>query len=593
MILYDGAMGTYYRMLFPGDPLRLEEINLQYPERILAIHRAYLAAGATKIKSNTFALLPFVMGLEISECQAMLRAAWKLATEAVRSSAVCEAAVVADIGPHPLGATADEPGIVAADYHWIVAELLQLGAREFLFETQDSLAPILPACRLIQERLPEATVTVSFSANQAGFTKSGSKLANLLQEAELETSITYTGLNCDLGPTLLSKLYLEHAHFEKLQYLSPNSGLPEREIGRGRTAKDAEYFAQAFLPAWEKGATQLSGCCGTNPSDIKALAALFGGRETGRKPSAPAIETTVAPSEPVTREISSWYSRLMAGEKIIAVEYDSPANEKVKKYLEGVQELARAGADLLTIADCPIGRARMDSSLTASRIHTEYSLATLPHLTCRDRNLNATHALLLGLAAAGIHQVLIVTGDPVPLEDRAQIKGVFNTDSVHLIRYIHELNQELETPFILCAALNINARNFSVELVRAAKKAEAGAEVFLTQPIFTERAIENVCRARAELPPTVKILAGIMPLVSYKNASYMQHEMSGMDVPEEVVKRYEGLDRTQGEELAVELSLELMAKLHACADGFYLMTPFQRSKLTARICQLWKNQHYK
>ena len=132
-----------------------------------------------------------------------------------------------------------------------------------------------------------------------------------------------------------------------------------------------------------------------------------------------------------------------------------------------------------------------------------------------------------------------------------------------------------------------------MELARAAKKAEAGAAVFLTQPIFTERAIENVCRARAELPPTVKILAGIMPLVSYKNASYMQHEMSGMDVPEEVVKRYEGLDRTQGEELAVELSLELMAKLHACADGFYLMTPFQRSKLTARICQLWKNQHYK
>ena len=106
--------------------------------------------------------------------------------------------------------------------------------------------------------------------------------------------------------------------------------------------------------------------------------------------------------------------KLNAGKKVIAIELDSPKDADLTGYLDGARRLQAAGADLLTIADCPIARARMDSSLVACRVHRELGLNVLPHMTCRDRNLNATKALLLGLYAEGVREVLAITGDPSP-----------------------------------------------------------------------------------------------------------------------------------------------------------------------------------
>ncbi|MBQ5787488.1 MAG: methylenetetrahydrofolate reductase, partial [Oscillospiraceae bacterium] len=250
---------------------------------------------------------------------------------------------------------------------------------------------------------------------------------------------------------------------------------------------------------------------------------------------------------------------------------------------EGVWNLSVAGADAVTIADCPIGRPRADSSLLACKIKRDMGIEPLPHMTCRDRNLNATKALLLGLTMEGVHNVLLVTGDPIPTEDRSEVKSVFNFNSRKLASYVGTLNQTLTTPFRMFGALNVNARNFEIQLRMAKEKEENGISGFLTQPVLSREALENLKLARAELKG--KILGGIYPIVSYRNACFLNNEIAGMRVCDEIIALYEGKDREEAEELAVRISTEIAKEITPYTDGIYLMTPFKRVGLITRILQ--------
>ena len=195
--------------------------------------------------------------------------------------------------------------------------------------------------------------------------------------------------------------------------------------------------------------------------------------------------------------------------------------------MKGAKTLKALGVDAITIADCPIARARVDSSLLACKLKRELNITTIPHMTCRDRNINATKALLLGLNIEGVNNVLVVTGDPVPSAKKDEIKTMFSFNSVVLAKHITTLNEEIfKNPFNVCAALNVNAINFEAELNQARKKIESGVSVFLTQPVLTKEAVENLKLAKKTLD--AKILGGIIPVVSYRNACFMNNEISGI-----------------------------------------------------------------
>ena len=275
------------------------------------------------------------------------------------------------------------------------------------------------------------------------------------------------------------------------------------------------------------------------------------------------------------------------------IELDSPKDADLTNYLAGAKRLQAAGADLLTIADCPIARARMDSSLVACRVHRELGLCTLPHMTCRDRNLNATKALLLGLYAEGVREVLAITGDPIPTAERDEVKNVYQFNSRKLAQYIVSLageGREMPSPMTVFGALNLNARNFEVELRRAGEKLENGMSGFLTQPVLSEQAVENLRRTRETLGERAKILAGIMPVVSQRNAIFMENEVNGIHVAEDIIEAFAGLDREQGEALGLEVSLKMAREALPYADGFYLMTPFNRVALMERLIARLKTE---
>ncbi|MCD8085982.1 MAG: methylenetetrahydrofolate reductase, partial [Clostridiales bacterium] len=262
--------------------------------------------------------------------------------------------------------------------------------------------------------------------------------------------------------------------------------------------------------------------------------------------------------------------KLRSGGKVLAVELDPPKTTELGKFMSGAWTLREAGADVITISDCPIGRARMDSSLLACKLRRELGIDPLPHMTCRDRNLNATKALLLGLSVEGVDNVLVITGDPIPSAERDEVKSVFNFNSRKLADFIRTLNEtELEQPFSVFGALNVNARNFEVELRRARQKVEAGMCGFLTQPVLSREGLDNLKLARETLD--AHILGGIIPVVSHRNGVYMNSEINGISVCQEILDLYQGKDRAEGEELAPYV------------DGYYLMTPFQRVGLMVRI----------
>ena len=268
----------------------------------------------------------------------------------------------------------------------------------------------------------------------------------------------------------------------------------------------------------------------------------------------------------------------------ILVEFDPPRNESPEAFIGGARELYAAGADVITIADCPIGRASIDACMLAAKLKREYGIETLPHMACRDRNLNAAKALLMGLNMEGINQVLLVTGDPVSHEDREQIKGVFQMTSQSLAKSIVNLaSQGRLSDFFLCGALNINAQNFDVELNRARQKEESGIRAFLTQPVSSPRALENLRTARQKLQSA--LLGGLFPIVSYKNACFLKKEVAGMEISDDLLSSYQGLDREAGEAMGRRQCMIKARQMRGSVDGFYIMTPFRRVELVKGIIE--------
>ncbi|CDC30814.1 methylenetetrahydrofolate reductase [Faecalibacterium sp. CAG:82] len=579
-LLFDGGMGTYYKAK-PGT--ECEQGNLLDPAGVRKVHREYLAAGAEAIKTNTFGL-PRMAAARQPDWQVLARAGWKLAAEAAVETG---AAVFADLGPAP-----DTEAAPAGSIYTAVARcFVEQGAKNFLFETLSSDAGVLETVQAVKAQVPDAFVLVSFAVLPDGYTREGMYSKDLVRRMTESGIVDAVGFNCVSAPGAMRTLVQQLGSTALPLSVMPNAGYPVVTRTQVKYQGKPEYFAKELARIAAEGVRILGGCCGTTPAHIAALRAALDSLPAVEK-AAPAVQVST-PEAPTVEKDDAFLRKLNAGKKVIAIELDSPKDADLTNYLAGAKRLQAAGADLLTIADCPIARARMDSSLVACRVHRELGLCTLPHMTCRDRNLNATKALLLGLYAEGVREVLAITGDPIPTAERDEVKNVYQFNSRKLAQYIVSLageGREMPSPMTVFGALNLNARNFEVELRRAGEKLENGMSGFLTQPVLSEQAVENLRRTRETLGERAKILAGIMPVVSQRNAIFMENEVNGIHVAEDIMEAFAGLDREQGEALGLEISLKMAREALPYADGFYLMTPFNRVALMERLIARLKTE---
>ncbi len=575
ILVFDGAMGTYFSSIYEDSLYDCELANVTNPNLIKKIHTRYLQAGAKAIKTNTFSVKTtgeFSRHEVISE-------GYKIACSAAEKF---DAFVFADIG-YIQDKTGEDK---CREYLEIVDIFLELGAKNFLFETLADDEGVVEVANYIKEKESEAFIIVSFAVGAEGVTAKGQFTQSLFEKYNDVDSVDGVGLNCICGPLHLSRVLqtVEKPEKKKL-IIMPNAGYPTVQGSRTSYGDNPIYFANQMMEIAKQSVDILGGCCGTNPEFIRELKNLLdSAKNRVSKPQKKMMKDT----KKVVR-VNQFYEKLRKGEKPIAVELDSPLVDNVKNFMKNAGSLKRIGADMITIADCPVARARMDSSLLACKIKREVDMDAMPHLTCRDRNINASKALLLGLSVEDVNNVLVVTGDPVPSAIRDEVKTVFQYNSSLLINHISNLNETMfSSPFYLYAALNLNACNFEAQLKVALKKQDSGAMGFFTQPVHSEMAIKNLKRAKEVL--TVPIIVGIMPIVSYRNANFMNNEVPGIVVSEEILLQYKDKSVEECGELSVKISCEMIDRISEYADGFYLITLFGKIEPICKIIEYIKKR---
>lgn len=579
----DGAMGTYFSTLTGLPTSECEPSNLTRPEVIASIHRSYRNAGARLLRTNTFSANTRALALPLEEVLAIVRAGYEIAVAEAKS----DCRVAADIGP--IYTDGDETADPTGEYCAIADAFAACGADCFLFETFAEARPLLPVFAHIKEQNPNAKIMVSFSLGPDGRSRSGIPLSRLLKDlAPCLSLLSLVGLNCGCGPTHFYAHAAVLCAWAKRRGIAtavlPNAGYPSMEHQRTVFNTSPAYFAEKTAQIAGLGVDILGGCCGTTPDHIAHLV-----RALDIPVSPPSL---IAPAESPARVcLPNPCERKPSGEKfLIAAELDPPYGADVSKLIAASRRLKEAGVDFATVSDSPMARAKLDSVVCAAKIRRETGLEVLPHLCCRDKNVNALRATLLAARCENIHAVLAVTGDHVPEADRGYVKPVFNVSSIKLMELISRMNADvfISSPLSIGGALNPAVSNPEGELLRARRKMEAGARFFLTQPVFEEKGLELIDRIRAL---GAKVLVGILPLVSYRNASYMSNEVPGIHVPDQYLSRFSpDMTREEGAQTGMQIAVEIARFVRPHADGFYLMTPFNRADITCGIVEILREE---
>ena len=573
-LICDGAFGTYYAEKYNTKELP-ESANLTAPERVLAIHKEYTDAGAKLIRTNTFAANMDTLKVEKALLTENIKAACRLASEAAGGRAY----VAGDIGPITLDGL-EQKEQLAHQYIEICKIFEECKTDAVVFETFSDIEDILPAISYLKENTG-IFVIVQFAVSQYGYSSAGLSIRRLFEEAEKSPADAF-GLNCGVGPGHMYSLF-SAADLKTCKYITalPNSGYPHNISNRIVYASDnREYFAGRVLEIMRMRADIAGGCCGTRPEHIKRLSDKLEGEKRPLRSS----EEAVQKEKHALKDNSFYKKKQLTGEKLIAVELAPPLGSDDGKLMEAAHSLMKSNVDVFTFPDSPSGRTRADSILMAEKVSKETGMCVMPHLCCRDKNSIAIRSQLLGAHMNGINNFLVITGDPVPSLARQTVKAVFNFDSVGLMNIIQDMNVEqfAASPIVFGGAVNQYRRNLDIEIERIRRKMQMGAAFFFTQPVFSQKGADIIKHIKEETG--ARILCGIMPLVSRKNAIFMKNEMTGIEIEDEIIKRYpENASKEEGEQVGIEIASEVMKMTKDYVDGYYFSFPFNRVYLLDKI----------
>lgn len=588
-LLMDGAMGTYFASRQEQGSCMPELALQENKEEIKKIHEAYCHAGAKLLRTDTFAANRFSLGMEETEADQILKTAVKMAREAVSDQS--PVFLAGDIGPVPENAVRKEEDILE-EYKRMCRGFLAEGLDIILFETFSRLDHIEKMTEWLRKESPDCFIMVQFVLNKSSYTMEGISASRIIRTIAEQEMADVVGFNCGIGSghmeAILKNLDLTPlTESGRTHYFSiaPNASYPQQQQNRMQFMDNVNYFSEHMAEIAEMGVDILGSCCGTTPEYTRKMKkdilweCSYEERMRMKKQKKTGIVFSGGKEEQeeIKEESRSFLEKLKDGEKVIAVELDPPYDAACSKVLDCGRVLKNCGVDMITMADSPMGRSRVDSVLMSIRMKAETGMDVMPHVCCRDKNMIAMRSGLMGAYINGIRNFLIVTGDPVPGTERNTITSVFDYNSIRLMQMVREMNREhfSEEPIVYGGALNYGRGKLDKIAERMERKIEAGASYFLTQPIFSEEDMERIAWLRERVD--TKILCGIMPLVSYQNAKFIQNEITGVYVPEEIVNRYRPeMSREEGEAEAVALVKKLTGKMNSMADGFYFMLPFNR-----------------
>jgi len=590
----DGAMGTmlYGKGLFLN--VCYDELNLSQPDVIRDVHREYVRAGAELIETNTFGANPVKLAQHglAGDTEAINAAAARIA----RDAAGTRAAVVGAIGPlgiriEPFGETSLEEARQA--FARQAAGLLAGGVDGFLLETFSDVEELRTAVEGVR-RASDLPIIAQMTVGEDGRTYFGTAPSDF-GPAIAAMGVDAVGVNCSVGPHGVLEAVEQLAKVVTLPLTAmPNAGLPRDVGGRKMYMASPEYMASYAKRIVEAGARFVGGCCGTTPEHIKAMVGFV-------QSAAPRHATTVTavhaaapgvPSVPLG-ERSRLGAKLAAGEFVTTVEIVPPKGVDPAPMYAQVRALKAAGVDAVNVPDGPRAQSRMGALLSGLLIEREVGLEAVVHYACRDRNLLGMLSDLLGAAAAGLHNLLLITGDPPKMGPYPDATAVFDIDAIGLTNLVSRLNHGLDpggnpigapTRFVIGVGVNPAAPDLERELARLAWKVDAGAEFAVTQPVFDLDQLDRFLdrTARHELP----IVAGIWPLVSLRNAEFLANEVPGISVPEAVLERMRrasAVGREEGLAEGVRIAREMLAAVRGRVQGVQIAAPLGRVPVALEV----------
>lgn len=604
-LLTDGAMGTYFDHMEQEEYLCSEEANITNPDLIRKIHLQYIDNGAQLLRSNTFMANRSMLykvkqgNPAYKDCSLArwIEAGYKIAAEAAekgirQGKMVFPAASIGPISEQSQDMDMDREEYLH-QYYEICDILMEAGCRNYVMETFPDEYYVIRMAEHIRQKMPEAWILGQFSFLPTGYGSTGFHYSTVLTGAIQSGKLDAVGLNCGVGASHMATFYrsylAEHDIPDDLVLSAlPNCGYPQIVRGKAVYSDSVPYFSKKVKEIAQLGIGILGGCCGTSPEYIASIARWV--QDSEIKTPVRILSLQEKKEKKKNHRCSNaFYDKLQGGEKVFAVELDPPFDANADKLMNGARALLGTKADIITLADSPLARSRADSLLMAAKVKRETGMQVMPHLSCRDRNRIALRGGILGAYLNDIRNFLMVTGDPVSMADRDHTKSVFDFNSIKCMRYIKHMNEELfgDDPLIFGGALNQDGANTEAIAMRMKKKMAEGCSYFLTQPVYSEQSVERLKRLKALTD--AKILVGIMPLVSYRNAVFMKNEMPGIYVPEEAVSLYrEDGDKEEWEKIAVEYSLKMMEKCEEIGAGYYMMTPFNRVELIKKIMELYR-----
>lgn len=583
----DGAIGTMLYAKGVGLESNFEHLNLVRPALVRELAAEYAAAGAQLIETNTFGanytkLSAIGLGHKVAEINL---AGAAIAREAAEGRDIM---VAGSVGPL-VQIKGDDRELTRTEMEAVFRvqcnALAEGGVDLLLLETFSSLEQLEAALRAARgSGLP---VSVSMAFMEGGRSADGTSVERFCGAMEA-AGADIIGANCGAGPLELLKVIKRLAMLtDKPISAYANSGFPEYRDGRYIYRATPEYFAGMAAEMAAAGANLLGGCCGTTPEHIAAIARRIG----GAKPAARSRIPHIAVSEPVeeTRQaasfLDSWGTR-----KVITVELDPPKGTDCSRIIAGSRRLKEAGADAINLAENPLARPRMGNIALGSVIQREVGIEVIVHVTGRDRNLIGMQSDLMGANLLGIRSILAVTGDPATMGDHAGAKSVFDLHSFTLIKLLSDMNRGVNaignpigegTGFTIGAAFNPNTRNMAVQAERLRRKVANGARFTQTQPIYDPAILFEALEATRDCG--IPFLPGIMPLVSERNAEYLNNEVPGITVPDAVRARMKGLEKEAGAWEGLAIAKEFIDATIGAVGGYYLIPPFGRHELAEEL----------
>ncbi|MEH7076433.1 bifunctional homocysteine S-methyltransferase/methylenetetrahydrofolate reductase [Neobacillus drentensis] len=589
ILIADGAMGT---LLYSyGKDSCLEELNLSQPEHIQSIHKAYIAAGADVIQTNTYAANYLKLqryGLEDS-VKEITSAAVQLAKQAAaKTNTYVLGTIGGNRGIKPDSISIEE---LKRSFREQLYCLLLEGVDGLLLETFydfEELETILTIAKK-ETNLP---IIAQVSHQEPGFLQDRTPVNDALKRLE-SLGADVVGLNCRLGPHHML-VALEQIELPEHAFLSayPNASLPAYTDGKFHYEGDADYFRNSARAFRSQGVRLLGGCCGTTPEHIKAFAAEL-------KNSVPITEKIVKlkPKKIIIDSLSpirefAPLHEIVKERPSVIVELDPPRKLDTTKFFEGAKALKEAGIDSITLADNSLATVRISNESLGYLVKEKLGMRPLIHVACRDRNIIGLQSHLMGLHTLGMNDVLAITGDPARVGDFPGASSVYDVSSFELIQMIKQLNEGLsfsgkdlgqKTAFSIAAAFNPNVRSVEKAVKRLEKKVQYGADYFISQPVFSEEKLIEVYENTKHLKAPIYI--GLMPLTSSKNAEFLHNEVPGIKIADSIRNRMAILNDNplQAAREGIEITKSLIDTALDLFNGIYLITPFLRYELTAEL----------